>query len=491
MNFHAVAQLCSDFWLAPTLVTSHGLKKMYESVECLGVLKIEKTAAELLAEKLLALQALKGIDKDKEEEADKRRRSRDRGDGKKVSMARRKQSVWAGPPTDTLPVPGQTRKSAASAASKDSNEEADTHHNRRGSAATRMPSGEAPVNRQSRKSIVHHPHTPTDKDEQGPAKPARRLSQVLREKSASLKRGGTLPASSPPDGMRTTTTGGSVVNGGSVFAFEDVVKKAAKNKNWPMSFPWQGIMSLLDGQDSTEEMCKPIFGYQAVMELIFKIGYAHLSFYGNMQQKSMSSWMQAVWILTYLRFIIESLRKSLDKRGLDAAAEEKQFGALSRAVRSITPDLFELSEVPDHTEHNLPKSTFRDTVVPTPEGLGLLSSKENPYKRQHEVGDPCVVEGICKVCKLPADANKGWGNLRCYGCSKLDTLSLAQHPLSPLLFDRQADERPEAVLAPEEAIRARRSSLSPPPFRDSDSFKDVDGEASRSAASRQANRRDS
>mmetsp|Transcript_75699 Transcript_75699/g.133665 ORF Transcript_75699/g.133665 Transcript_75699/m.133665 type:complete len:949 (-) Transcript_75699:88-2934(-) len=445
MSFSAVAQLCSDLWLAPTLVTAHGLKKMYESVECVVVQKIEKTPAQLLAEKLTELtqQAAK---KEESQRMSSESIAPKKGTGKRGSV---------------MPTRRRSMGSIAAALGEDMPS--------RQSSIPSSPSGNKRDGTADSRRTSLRPSSSLSKDNsdsgsrRGSIRPSRRISQILREKSSLLKPRGTMLAglvASEPDETSLKSS-----------SFFDVVRKASYTHvpRWPMSFPWQGIMSLLENKDLKEDLCKAVFGHEAVMELISKLGFAHLSFYGNMQQRSMTGFMQSVWILTYLRFILQSLRKSLDKRGLDAEAEEKQFGALSRAVRSITPDLFELGKPPIHKgEDNPQQPTFRETVPSTPEGLGLLSSRER-RPRSQKVGSPFVENGTCKVCQLAVDAD-GWGNLRCYGCSRLDSLALARHPLSPLLFDRQLDEKPEALAAPTAATRARRRSLSPPPVRGSDSF---------------------
>lgn len=202
------------------------------------------------------------------------------------------------------------------------------------------------------------------------------------------------------------------------------------------------------------------------------MAFTYLSFYGNMQQRSMTGGLQATWLLTTLRFVSRGLRKSLDKRGLDQEAEEKKYGPLSRAVRQMPPEIWQIGPLPEVSGDPLPRETFRPPVKRTPSSLGLLPTGDRRDMGVLATGTACVENGICRLCGTHVDDN-GWGEITCYGCSRIDSLPLLQHPLSPLLFDRRPGFKPQqADNTVKEGQRPRRRSLTPTPLLDSDSLRE-------------------
>eukprot|EP00930_Biecheleria_cincta_P090122 TRINITY_DN79466_c0_g1_i1.p1 TRINITY_DN79466_c0_g1~~TRINITY_DN79466_c0_g1_i1.p1 ORF type:complete len:900 (-),score=131.89 TRINITY_DN79466_c0_g1_i1:124-2823(-) len=245
---------------------------------------------------------------------------------------------------------------------------------------------------------------------------------------------------------------------------------------WPPALPWDGVMELVRRAEAGRS---PIslpskFGHNALMELLCKVAFNYLSFYGNMQQRSMTGFLQATWLLTHLRFVSSCLRKSFDKRGLDQETEEKRFGPLSRAVRQMPDELWQLGQLPQEvSDDHLPRETFQPLVQKTPASLGLLPTADRRDQELLPVGSPCVVDGKCRQCGFRA-GDTSWGQITCYGCSRLDSLPLLRHPLSPLIFDRRPGYKPKQLEAAfREGQRPRRRSMTPPPLRDSDSLRNV------------------
>ena len=60
--------------------------------------------------------------------------------------------------------------------------------------------------------------------------------------------------------------------------------------------------------------------YEAFVEALLRTCFMHLSYYGNNTQKSASSHMKFIWMLTYLRSVLSTLNKSRESR-------KKSFGA--------------------------------------------------------------------------------------------------------------------------------------------------------------------
>jgi len=77
-----------------------------------------------------------------------------------------------------------------------------------------------------------------------------------------------------------------------------------------------------------------------------------------------------------------------------------------------------------------------------------------------------VKDGRCKVCSGVASP-RAWGNVRCHGCSAVDTISFRDHPLRGLLLDWHPDIRPAfpgAPASPQASSSPRKHLITPPPL---------------------------
>ena len=100
---------------------------------------------------------------------------------------------------------------------------------------------------------------------------------------------------------------------------------------WPLKPAWKGVIERAKRAAERERMTKagssklPIphnkataFGAGAFTEALFRVAFTYLGFYGTSQQQSMSGFVRAVWLLTYLRSVAAHLRRSLDGRAASA-----------------------------------------------------------------------------------------------------------------------------------------------------------------------------
>ncbi|CAJ1347596.1 unnamed protein product, partial [Effrenium voratum] len=213
--------------------------------------------------------------------------------------------------------------------------------------------------------------------------------------------------------------------------------------------PWEGILLRLREAQSRGDMpCNSHVRSQALMEILCKVAYTYLGCYGNMQQRSMSTLLQSVWLLVYLRFTVESFRRSLAQR-----EEVEEEAPLLQAVRRLDPDAWVIDDAPDF-EDGMPVQSAK--VLPREAGR----QKQEALKE----GTPYVVNDTCQVCKSRASPCD-WGSLRCFACSKLDSLAFKRHPLIALLR-RALVERSAAMAG--KPPRVRSTPLSPPPFQEND-----------------------
>ncbi|CAJ1407411.1 unnamed protein product [Effrenium voratum] len=107
---------------------------------------------------------------------------------------------------------------------------------------------------------------------------------------------------------------------------------------------------------------------EALMEILCKVAYTYLGCYGNMQQRSMSTLLQSVWLLVYLRFTVESFRRSLAQR-----EEVEEEAPLLQAVRRLDPDAWVIDDAPDF-EDGMPVQTAK--VLPREAGELIPSRKD-------------------------------------------------------------------------------------------------------------------
>eukprot|EP00927_Polykrikos_kofoidii_P038899 TRINITY_DN33347_c0_g1_i2.p1 TRINITY_DN33347_c0_g1~~TRINITY_DN33347_c0_g1_i2.p1 ORF type:complete len:628 (-),score=102.24 TRINITY_DN33347_c0_g1_i2:12-1646(-) len=85
-----------------------------------------------------------------------------------------------------------------------------------------------------------------------------------------------------------------------------------------------------------------VFGVSAFMEIMCKIAFVHLGFYGNSVQQSSSAYARLVWLITYLCSVSDHLTRGL--RRLEAGANTRQLEtdkirpSWLRAVTAIQPE---------------------------------------------------------------------------------------------------------------------------------------------------------
>eukprot|EP00440_Ansanella_granifera_P008490 gb/GFBE01009197.1/.p1 GENE.gb/GFBE01009197.1/~~gb/GFBE01009197.1/.p1 ORF type:complete len:993 (+),score=189.57 gb/GFBE01009197.1/:1-2979(+) len=468
MTFHGVAQLCTDFCMVPTFCTMHALEKRFESVECVDF--VQDLLREALAQSIY------------EDDEGSSPRSQRGG-----STSPRRQSFSAA----SIARGNSRRFSNASNVSMDRIQEAPApltaRETRRRSVSGSSELLESPLSaRQPRRGSAVLPAASAEKQSRPPSTSSIRGGGRPPSSTSSIRGG-----SKPQTGRRSGRTGSkssvarldsktSTAKPGSdsrSHAGNPEAEKHVYSGPWPPRFPWDVVHQRARYEEAAggkDILPRPsIFGYEALMELLCKVGFHHLSFYGNIQQRSMDGLLQTCWLLVFLRHATDSLRQSLDKRGLSQAEEEARFGALSRAVRSMHDDLWNLSAPPVFSGDGTsipPTTTWRPALFKTPETLGLIPWKfyQDPF---HLVGQPCVVNGVCGVCNTTV-ANAGWGDSRCFGCSKVDTTAFKRHPLAVLLIDRPPGQRVQAPVAML-GQRIRRASLSPVRLKDCNSLKSL------------------
>lgn len=195
------------------------------------------------------------------------------------------------------------------------------------------------------------------------------------------------------------------------------------------------------------------------MELLCKVAFSYLGCYGNMQQRSMSTLMQSVWLLVYMRFTAESVRGSLERRSsLEGQAGQDGYGALGRAARLLCPEVWKIKAAPDFQEVPLA------CVKPVPREVLRQTTRQASEAPQE--GVPYVMEKRCQICKSEVEV-ASWGNIRCFGCSRVDSLAFRRHPLVSVL--RKSGEKPVALAG--KVPRVRNTSLSPVRFQDNDTLR--------------------
>eukprot|EP00931_Biecheleriopsis_adriatica_P038852 TRINITY_DN22220_c0_g1_i1.p1 TRINITY_DN22220_c0_g1~~TRINITY_DN22220_c0_g1_i1.p1 ORF type:complete len:980 (+),score=172.72 TRINITY_DN22220_c0_g1_i1:93-3032(+) len=428
MTGQAVAQFCGDFFLAPKLISMHALGKMYESCKCYDLRAGDDSED--------VLRSVMDVSVDGMQETSRSRRS-------VMDMS-----------ADDLQETSRSRKSSIKSAM---------------SVTTDLRGAPPSSRRNSKAALVHRPSVVAQTHNKRGSVAASRPRQLRRRSLQSAK---------GEHASETETSRDSLGSIGNPVKLEDKtrVSRELYTGPWPPTFPWEKIAEYAERvQDGAPSIsAKPsCFGPQALMEMVCKIAFTHVAFYGNIQQRSMSGALPTTWMLVYLRFVTESLRKSLDKRKLSKQAEEERYGALSRAVRGLHIDSWGLSvpDLNDEDDEAKPQPTvFREPVRNTPESMGLLPPKKvyDP-ETAPKLGSPCVVDGTCRLCGNSGISMSDWGNIRCHGCSKLDTLSLKHHPLAPLVVGRPPWQQLEAVSSGP-IRRVRNSSLSPPRTRESDSL---------------------
>lgn len=428
MSSQALAQLASDFRLSPRLLSLNPLLTLYTSTQCLEMASPSEPSLPDLDE----LSDFAGTSHGNA--------SKSRPGGRESSISQQ------GQPQLTPRPPSQSR------------------HTPRPPSQSHKPS--------------------TDKRSPKARRPSAASLQSMsgerhQRRGSSISNGRRHSRSSNP--VERPTSGSSVISNYSSKGVRQLASPRSISSGpdppakWPPAIPWEGVLELVrrndTGRSATSVPSK--FGPNALMELLSKVAFNYLSFYGNMQQRSMTGFLQATWLLTHLRFVSSCLLKSLDKRGLDQETEEKRFGPLSRAVRQMSPELWQIGQLPEVSDDPLPRETFRPLVRKTPASLGLLPTTDRRDEELLPVGSPCVVDGKCRQCGTCV-GDTSWGEITCYGCSRLDSLPLLQHPLSPLLFDRRPGFKPQQLEADfKEGQRPRRRSLTPPPLRDSDSLRNI------------------
>lgn len=98
-----------------------------------------------------------------------------------------------------------------------------------------------------------------------------------------------------------------------------------------------------------------------------------------------------------------------------------------------------------------------------PEGSRPASGSsqcEATFAEKH-VGEPCVEDKYCKLCKRHAEAQR-WGNCRCHGCSVVDVLAFENHVFKPLLQLWPDGIEVEPAVARREVVRPERCDLTAP-----------------------------
>eukprot|EP00435_Cladocopium_sp_Y103_P017121 s2206_g4.t1 len=383
MSFAAVVQLCSDFSLAPKLISLHALRKIYESLEALDI----------------------DIDdiRDFEGEGDMMKaKSLNPSRGSRQAMRRSSiQQLSGEKKAPASPSPSNSLSGRRSSLSVNTNKKRATLH---AVEKKRFVASPAP----GEKSIASSPVS-----------------------SASLKRRGSLQAS-----FGTTQERSGLL------------------------LPWE-VISMRLREGAKNEPCSAFLRAPALMELLCKVAFSYLGCYGNMQQRSMSTLMQSVWLLVYMRFTVESVRGSLHRRSSLLEGED-HYGALGRAARRLHPEVWKIKAAPDFQDQ-MPAAC----VKPVPREVLRQTTKQASEAPQE--GVPYVVDKRCRICRSDVEV-ASWGNVRCFGCSKVDSLAFRRHPLVSVL--RKSGEKPVALAG--KVPRVRNTSLSPVRFQDNDTLRPAD-----------------
>jgi len=377
MSFAAVVQLCSDFSLAPKLISLHALRKIYESLEALDV------------------------------DADEFR------DSGSLDMMKAKSLN----PTRVANGRGATRRSSIQqlSSSKPQAESSPTSLPRRSSLS---------LNGAKKRSTI----TTLDK---------KRSNMTSPVPSASTG------ASPNPSPVHSASLGRRRNSMQANFG-------TTSQERSGLMLPWE-VISMRLREAAKNEPCSAFMRTPALMELLCKVAFSYLGCYGNMQQRSMSTVTQTVWLLVYMRFTVEHVRSTLQRRG----RKEDHYGSLGRAVKRLRPEMWKLREAPEDQD-NLPAS-----VRPIPREVVRQTTKQAAEAPKE--GTPYIADKVCVICKSVVEPGS-WGNLRCFGCSKVDRTAFRRHPLVALL--RCSGEKPVALAG--KAPRVRNTSLSPVPFQEND-----------------------
>ncbi|CAK9109720.1 unnamed protein product [Durusdinium trenchii] len=378
ISFASMVQLCSDFGLAPRLISLHALRKIYESLECLEV----------------------EVDADLERDSS-------------LSMGKAKSHN----PSRAGGI-RQGRRSSMSVSSGASN--ANT-------------GGSSPSARRSSISDAK-----------------KRATVIAFEKKPDLGTSSMGTSSVPTHSTSFGRRRGSIQ---AAMAFGSTAQERSG-----LVLPWE-VISLRLREAARAEPTSGFLKVPALMEMLCKVAYTYLGCYGNMQQRSMSTLLQTVWLLTYLRFGVESLRSSLQRRKMEKEEEERRYGAVSWAVRRLRPDMWDMDDAPEF-EDDMPAPC----VKPLPKEVIRKSTKQ--ASEAPKEGTPYVVDKKCQICKS-TESGEGWGNLRCFACSKIDAIAFRRHPLAALL--RRSGEKPVALAG--KVPRVRNTSLSPPRFQENDTLR--------------------
>lgn len=519
LTYSAVVQLCEDLQICPKLISAHCLKQLYESSRCLelltppgrtSILVPPKTSMHLAVHKVMDVKrvakiigsltkaSLDAVSQAPAEEGNAALdtisvcSSNERLVMKKSSSKRHRDTVKAQPDSPRLQVPGQGWQQRSSF-SRETSEDAPTsptlptssrklRHIDTSQGAldakqdSETPKGRRPTQAGSGAGVAH----------------GRRMSvrpgQVTRQDSTETPKErkpsgpGALPNKKPLQNQRRSST---VLSASSV-ASPEKGKKNEKNektepevpvaKNWPLEFPWHGVMQILQASKQIPPRRRPYkFGESSLVELLCRAAFTHLEAYGNTQQKSMTGYQRVLWLLIYLRSVLHHLQKSLGNHDM------KDFPGLEATLRNLRPEMW--SEPPKATASNRTEVRLFPVIVrpglqQPPEELRLPAVPPIREKGQTllQMSSPFVVDQVCRQCQqevLPSG-----GNPKCLGCSWVDAVPFKCHPLAGLLIDRSPDVRLEAVSV-EHVLRAPRSELTPPPLCVGDSFHRNDSPRSR------------
>eukprot|EP00913_Durusdinium_trenchii_P010742 g10077.t1 len=394
ISFASMVQLCSDFGLAPRLISLHALRKIYESLECLEV----------------------EVDADLERDSS-------------LSMGKAKSHN----PSRAGGI-RQGRRSSMSVSSGASN--ANT-------------GGSSPSARRSSISDAK-----------------KRATVIAFEKKPDLGTSSMGTSSVPTHSTSFGRRRGSIQ---AAMAFGSTAQERSG-----LVLPWE-VISLRLREAARAEPTSGFLKVPALMEMLCKVAYTYLGCYGNMQQRSMSTLLQTVWLLTYLTW---------------------PQPVISRAVRRLRPDMWDMDDAPEFEDDMpapcvkpLPKEVIRKSTKQASEAPkeGAIVSRpgfradsgrleDGEAQRGPFEGTPYVVDKKCQICKS-TESGEGWGNLRCFACSKIDAIAFRRHPLAALL--RRSGEKPVALAG--KVPRVRNTSLSPPRFQECGShepsgFRSHDGE---------------
>ncbi|CAE8741976.1 unnamed protein product [Polarella glacialis] len=503
MSFGAVAQFCSDFHLAPRLVSSHQLRKLYESVKCVDLwdsplLRTDSCRSKVSSKGSVGHVLRKAAsghfpEKQAEHGAVKSPRA-----PRKVASSHREIAGAARLPTlGNDPSPSELARTPSPTSPKNP-------------AFRMMPS------LVKSKSGFENAKNNTAVDKE------RLLANATEAERRTRRR------------VSSSSSSSTVTENGDDF-----------DSDWPVRFPWHGVLELVKGvapapqpevhnlhnhflnqhrqsdkshhapirqsvsqrppstalsigsrnSSPTKSMTIPhphhhhhkedkelketkavqqgitqlpaTFGWKAFTEFLCRLGFTYLSFYGNMQQRSMPGFLQVTWLLSYMRWVFEDQKERLENhRRLGRAAEvEQALGAFGKLLQQSSA-IWDQNPLPEF-EDGLPTTVFHNSATHTPEVLALMPPKR-PKPTYFESASPCIVNGICRLCQSKV-GQEDWGNLRCYACAKLDTLPLKHHPFAALLVDRRPRVKPQLLVASKHP-RIRRSPLSPPPVTLADSF---------------------